>query len=135
MTTKWKPGVSGNPKGRPQGTGEVAKLRASISEHVPEIVKKLVEQAKGGDAAAARLLLERVLPPVKATEQLVALTLPDGNLSDQGRAVLAAVASGDIAPGQAAQLLSGLGALAGIIKTDELTARIAALEEKHGNKP
>ena len=57
-TAKWKPGQSGNPRGRKRGAGEVGKLRASIAEHVPEIIAKLVEQAKGGDAGAARLLLE-----------------------------------------------------------------------------
>lgn len=131
MTTRWKPGESGNPRGRPQGAGEVAKLRAGISQHIPGIIKKLVDQAKAGDAAAARLLLDRVLPPIKATEQPAPIDLPDGTLTDQGRAVLTAVGAGDIAPGQAAQLLSGLGALAKLIETDELAARVAALEEKH----
>ena len=60
---KWKAGESGNPNGRPPGTGEVAKLRDSIAAHVPEIIVQLVAKAKEGDAQAARLLLERVLPP------------------------------------------------------------------------
>ena len=63
---QWQPGTSGNPAGRPPGSGKVAKLRAEIAEHVPDIVAQLVESAKGGDVQAARLLLERVLPPVKA---------------------------------------------------------------------
>ncbi len=33
----WKPGESGNPKGRPLGVGEVSKLRAAIAERVPEL--------------------------------------------------------------------------------------------------
>jgi hypothetical protein len=100
---------------------------------VPDIITKLVEQAKAGDAGAARLLLERVLPPVKATEQTVPVALPaDGSLADQGRAVLAAAGAGTLAPGQASQLLQGLGALAKLIETDELAARIAALEGKDG---
>lgn len=69
----------------------MAKLRASIAGHVPEIIGQLVEAAKGGDVQAARLLLERVLPPMKPTELAVPLALPDGSLTDQGRAVLAAV--------------------------------------------
>jgi hypothetical protein len=107
----------------------VAKLRTAISKHVPEIVDKLVEQAKAGDATSARLLLERVLPPLKAAELPVAVTLPAGSLSEQGQAVVAAVATGLIAPGQAAQLLAGLGAMAKIIETDELIKRIEALEK------
>jgi len=132
---RWKPGESGNPRGRAPGTGEVAKLRKGIAEHVPAIISKLVEQAKGGDAGAARLLLERVVAPLKAAEQPVPISLPAGTLTEQGRAVLQAAGLGELAPGQASQLLAGLGALAKLIETDELAARIAALEGKHGNKP
>ena len=128
---RFQPGQSGNPKGRTPGSGEVAKLRASIAQHVPAIITKLVAQAEAGDPAAARLLLERVLPPVKAAEQPVPIELPaDGTLTDQGRAVIAAAGAGTLAPGQASQLLAGLGALAKLIETDELAARIAALEER-----
>jgi hypothetical protein len=128
---RFQPGQSGNPRGRTPGSGEVAKLRASIATHVPAIITKLVEQAKAGDAAAARLLIERVLPPIKASEQPVPLDLPEGGtLTDQGRAVIAAAGDGTLAPGQASQLLAGLGALAKLIETDELAARIAALEKR-----
>lgn len=127
---RWKPGKSGNPRGRKPGSGEVGKLRSSIAEHVPAIITKLVEQAKTGDAGAARLLLERVLPPVKATEQTVPIALPEGSLADQGRAVLNAAGAGVLAPGQASQLLAGLGSLAKLIETDELAARVAELEKQ-----
>lgn len=131
---KWKQGQSGNPAGRPPGTGKVAALRKQIEEHVPGIITALVAQATTGDAAAARLLLERVLPPIRATEQAQAITLPDGSLTDQGKAVLSAVAAGDLAPGQGAQLLQALGSMAKLIETDDLAARIAALEEQSANK-
>lgn len=130
----WKPGQSGNPAGRKPGTSDAARLRAAIAKDIPEIIEKLVFQAKGGDAVAARLLLERVLPPVKAAEQPVPIELPDGSLSDHGRAVLSAAGAGELSPGQAAQLLTGLGSLAKLIETDELEARIQALEERHAQK-
>ncbi len=126
---RWKVGVSGNPNGRPPGTGEVAKLRSGIAEHIPEIIEKLVFQAKDGDTQAARLLLERVCPPLKPTEQPVALSLPDDeSLTVQGRAIVEAVATGTLAPGQAAGLLAGLGTLARIKELDELERRITQLE-------
>src|SRR5262245_1714297 len=75
---RWKPGESGNPAGRKPGTGHVASLRASIAEHVPQIIDKLVESALAGDVASARLLLERVVPPLKASEEPTPLMLPDG---------------------------------------------------------
>jgi hypothetical protein len=126
---QWKPGQSGNPNGRPKGTSEVAKLRAAISEHVGEIIDQLVEKAKGGDTQAARLLLERVLPPVKAVEPVVEVDLPEGaTLTEQGEAIVRAAASGAIPPGQAGALLTGLSNLGKLKELDELTARIEALE-------
>ncbi len=126
----WKPGQSGNPKGRPAGTGEVAKLRAAIADRVPELLSKLMAQALEGDTAAARLLLERAIAPLKAAEQPQALTLPDGTLTDQGRAVLASVAAGELAPGQGAALLGAIGTLARVVEIDQLAQRVAKLEEK-----
>ena len=126
---RWKAGESGNPKGRTPGTGEVAKLRDSIALHLPDIIAQLVTRAREGDAQAARLLLERVLPALKPMEQPVALSLPDGEgITAQGRAIVHAVAAGTLAPGQAAQLLTGLGSLARIVEIDELEKRIALLE-------
>ena len=127
----WAKGVSGNPKGRPPGAGEVAKLRAAIAGQVPAILQSLTAAALGGDVGAARLLLERVIAPLKAAEQAQALHLPDGTLTDQGRAVLAAVAAGELAPGQGAALLGAIGTLARVAEVDELARRIEALEGKH----
>jgi Family of unknown function (DUF5681) len=127
----FKPGQSGNPKGRPPGSGKVAKLRESIEQHVPSIIEALVQKALMGDAGAARVLIERVIPPLKAAELPTPIALPATGLSDQGRAILDAAGSGTLAPGQAGALLSGLGALAKLIETTELVERIKALEQKH----
>jgi hypothetical protein len=73
---RWKPGQSGNPAGRKPGTGEVGKLRAQIAKDMPEIIDKLVEQAKGGDVGAARLLFERTVASLKAVEEPALVALP-----------------------------------------------------------
>ena len=127
----WKPGQSGNPKGRPAGTGEVAKLRAAIADRVPELLAAMMARALDGDVGAARLLLERAIAPLKAAEQSQALSLPDGTLTEQGRAVLASVAAGELAPGQGAALLGAIGTLARVAEIDELARRIEVLEEKN----
>jgi hypothetical protein len=131
MTKKgtWRPGESGNPKGKPPGSGEVQKLRTAIAAHIPEIIERLVTAAKSGDIQAARLLLERVLPPVKAIEQAEPVNLPPGTLTEQGRAVMDAVAAGELSPTQAAALLGALGTLARVTELDELERRLRALEE------
>lgn len=128
---RWKPGESGNPAGRTPGTGEVAAIRAAIADRVPELLTAMLTRALDGDVGAARLLLERAVAPLKAAEQPHALSLPDGTLTDQGRAVLASVAAGELAPGQGAALLGAIGTLARVTELDELTARITALEQQH----
>ena len=132
---QWQPGQTGNPKGRPPGQSEITRLRASLAGDVPDILAGLVLAAKGGDVQAARLILERILPPIKAIEQAVELQLPEGGtLTAKAFAVLSAAAAGELAPGQAAQLIAALGTLAKISEVDELAARITSLEEKQNVK-
>lgn len=129
---QWQPGQTGNPKGRPPGQSAITKMRASLAGDVPDILAGLVTAAKAGDIQAARLILERVLPPLKGIEQPQALTLPDGSLTDQGRAVLRSVAAGVLAPTQGAALLGAIGTLARVTEIDELIRRIETLENRNG---
>ena len=131
----WKPGQTGNPKGRPPGRSQITLLRESIAGDVPDILAGLVTAAKAGDVQAARLVLERVLPPVRPIEQAIELELKGNTLTEQGRAVLGAVSAGALAPGQGSQLIAAIGALARVAEIDELSARITALEGKHHAKP
>ena len=125
---RWKSGTSGNPQGRKPGTGKVAKLRAAIADSVPAIVASLTTAALAGDVGAARLLMERVIAPLKAAEVAAPLALPDGTPTEQGRAVMAAVAAGELAPGQGAALLAALGVLVKLAESDELARRISLIE-------
>ena len=81
--SKWQAGTSGNPQGRPVGTGELGRLRSSIAEHLPAIIDQLVSKALAGDSQAARLLLERVLPPLKPQEQPQPINLQGATLTEQ----------------------------------------------------
>ncbi|RYH62775.1 MAG: hypothetical protein EON54_09060 [Alcaligenaceae bacterium] len=127
----WKPGQSGNPAGRPPGQSAASKLREAIGKGVDDIIKKLTEQAKEGDVAAARLLLERVLPPVKASDEPQQIDIPEeGTLTEKGQAVLKAAADGLIPVSHAASLMTAIGGLAKVAEVDELARRIAALEAK-----
>jgi len=132
---QWQPGQTGNAKGRPPGQSEITKLRKSIMNDAPDILAKLVTAAKAGDVQAARLILERVLPPVKPMEQAIELDLTGDTLTEQGRAVLSAVSAGALPPGQGSQLIAAIGALARVAEIDELTARIIKLEESKNAKP
>lgn len=130
--TTWKPGQSGNPKGRKRGSGEVAQIRASIAQCVPELLQTLMARALEGDVGAARLLLERTVAPLRAVDPAQAINLPGNTLTERGQAVLGAVSAGELSPGQGAALIGAIGSLARVAEMDELAARVAALESKHG---
>jgi hypothetical protein len=127
---RWEPGTSGNPAGRPSGTGQIAKLRAAIGERVPAILEQLINQATSGDVGAARLLLERVLPPLKAEELPVAFELQPGNLTARSAAILEAVASGNLSAATGTQLMAAIASLARVTEVDELARRIDLLEAR-----
>jgi len=96
---------------------------------MPEILAQLVEQAKAGDVAAAKVLLDRVCPPLKP--QALPVSLPvNGSLAEQGGEIIRATLAGQIPPDIGSQLITALAAQSKIIEVDELTKRIEALEAK-----
>ena len=128
----WKPGESGNPKGRPKGSGLTGELRKAIADHATDIVAALVERALAGDVSAARALLDRVVPAYKAEAapvQVPGLGAAE-SLAERADSVLQAAGNGTLAPDTAAALVAAVGALARLKETDELERRIAALEER-----
>jgi hypothetical protein len=92
----WAKGTSGNPCGRPLGTNEIGKLRAALAKHVPEIVAAMVEAAKGGDTAAAKLILERTVPALRAEELPVTLEGFAGSRVEMIAAAVQAIADGKL---------------------------------------
>jgi hypothetical protein len=129
QSTKFKPGQTGNPKGRPKNKTPATLLRKSIAEAMPEIILTLIQQAKDGDTAAAKVLLDRVCPALKP--QAMPISLPvNGSLTEQGGEIIRATMAGQIPPDIGSQLITALAAQSKIIEIDELTQRIAALEGK-----
>ena len=65
--TRWKPGQSGNPNGRQHGSRSkvCVALEALAEGEAEEIVRAMIEKAKGGDSQAGRTILERICPPRK----------------------------------------------------------------------
>lgn len=76
---KFLPGVSGNPAGKAPGKRaaivEVAQeLELALRQHVKpariiRIIDKLVRKAENGNIAAAKLILDKVLPNARDTEE------------------------------------------------------------------
>ena len=127
---RFAPGNRASP-GRPPGRGPVAELRATLATDLDKIIDALRAQALAGDAQAIRIILDRVLPALRPVDMPTMLALPvGGTLADQARAVVQAAADGDLAPAQAAQIVTALGGVAKIIETTELMRRIEALEAR-----
>lgn len=125
---RFQPGVSGNPQGRPKC--ETVALRKSLIEGGDEVVIAILEAAKAGDMTAAKIVLDRILPPLKATAQAVHVSLPDG--ADPlaiARAVMLSAASGNLPPDVAAQLVTAAAQLARVEEIEDLRDRLTALEK------
>ncbi len=122
-------GQSGNPKGRKPGTTAGAKFRKSIEAAAPAILKSVIDAAKNGDVAAAKVLLDRVCPPLKPQAQNVTIKA-DGTLANQGAEIIKAALAGNLPPDIAVQLIGALAAQVKVIEVTELVERVAALEAK-----
>ena len=128
-STKFQPGVSGNPKGKPKDKTPATLLRKSIIDDMPEIILKLVEQAKNGDTAAAKILLDRCCPTLKP--QALAISLPiNGSLAEQGGEIIRATLSGHIPPDIGAQLVTALSNQGKLVELQELTQRLDKIEKQ-----
>jgi Family of unknown function (DUF5681) len=129
----WRKGQSGNPHGRrPKGLATVEKLRAALVKDLPAILEVVVKNALAGDITAAKTILERVLPPLKAVEVPAYLEEFTGSLSEQGQQILQAMAAGSLSPGQAVQVLGAVAAQAKIVEVDEFARRLELLEKRLG---
>jgi len=124
---QFRAGHSGNPAGRPRS--ESAALRQKLAERAEEVLQAVLDAALAGDMAAARMILDRVLPPLRPQSESVPLSIEAGTSpAATAGAILGAAVAGSITPDAAVQLLSAAASLARIIETEELKARIEALE-------
>jgi hypothetical protein len=131
-------GQSGNPKGRPPGAlNQSTRVAQSILDgEEAALTRKAVELAQAGNVVALRLCLERLLPPRK--ERPINFALPRvenaQDLPQALAAILAAVAQGDITPGEGQTLVSMLEAYRKGLENSDLDARLTALEKqrRHG---
>lgn len=130
--SEFKPGKSGNPKGRPKGIQDrrVA-MRELLRPHAADLVQKAIDLALSGDTTALRLCVDRIIPPCR--EEAISVTLPKiagpDDCTKAQAVVLAAVADGGMLP-SAAQVLSGLiDAQRRAYETSALSERMAAIEK------
>jgi len=125
---KFTKGNSGNPNGRP---AKADKLRQLLEGKADKVARKVIDAALDGDLQAARLVMERCIAPHRAVMPTCTFDLDETKpLTEQGRAVLAAIARGDIPPDTGKSLIDALTALARVTELDEIVRRLNQLEEQ-----
>ena len=130
----FKPGVSGNPAGRPKGSkNNSTRLREKLERELPSILRKLTALAIEGDTAAAKLILDRALPPLRAEAAVVRVPGVQGaSLAERAGDVLGAIVEGRLPPDTGAMILSALASTAKALEVADLMRRIDLLEAKNG---
>ena len=131
--TKFKPGQSGNPKGRPKGRTLQDRLRSAVSERFDELVRSLIDQAVEGNTAAASCLLSRVVPTLKPAQEPACMEFLGGSLQDQSLATLEAVAAGELSPTDAKTVLESIHLAARIEESTKTSKQIELLALQFNN--
>lgn len=125
--------ANGNP-GKPKGARvkAVVALELLMGNCAEQVALAVIRSAESGDTAAARLVLERVMPARK--DNPVNLELPTMDSAHgvlaAGSAIMTAVAGGEITPDEGDRLMGLVERQRKIIETADLAERLAVLEQK-----
>ena len=128
----FQPGQSGDPAGRPKGArGKAAIFAEQLFEGEAEnIIRAAIEAAKGGDATAVRVCLDRVAP--RRRDRVVSFELPPLHSAASVLSALAdiaaAVSRGDLTPSEADNVSKLLDRYLRTLEHVELEQRVTKLE-------
>ena len=131
-TTRGRPFQEGNP-GRPKGAKHKTTILAEklMADDVEGVVKAVIDAARTGDMAAARIILDRLVPVRKGRP--VEIDLPEvrtaGDVLAAMGAVLDHVADGEITPDEGATVAGILEMKRRTLELVEIERRLAALEQ------
>lgn len=128
----WVKGQSGNPKGNHKGSRHKTTLLCEkmMDDEAERIVRAVITAATNGDMTAARLVLERLVPPRK--DRPITFALPEIASAAQAAsamgAIIAAVAAGEISPDEGASVSRLIESFLKARELVEIEERLAALE-------
>jgi len=133
----FKPGQSGNLRGRPRGSRNRTTLAAEalLEGEAEALTRVCIERAKAGDSTALRIVMERICPPIRErTIQIDAL--PVASVADLPIAldrIIGAVASGELSPGEGLTLSSIVLSAGRAFELGDLATRLAEIERRLGD--
>jgi Family of unknown function (DUF5681) len=131
---RFQKGKSGNPAGKPRGARHRTTVLAEklMANDITAIVQQVIASAKGGDTAAARMVLDRIVPPTRSRPvqfKLPTLTTAADLVAALG-AILAAVAAGELTPDEGASVAVLIESKRKAIEIVDLETRVSALEKQ-----
>ena len=132
-------GQSGNPKGRPKDRWH-EEMRNLIRPRVPELVMKLFKEAGNGNDKAMKLLLDKVLPNMKAADLIAGMNLPkiEKGTADEVVAVasklLNAVNADDLEATIANERIQAMAEMIKINEINDLRNQVEELKAKMDDK-
>lgn len=138
VTGKYKKGFSGNPKGKPKGTRNKSSLAAEalLEGSLDKICKKVEEEALKGNMQAAKMILERLLPPRK--DRCIEVDLPSVHtFEDVLNAIgfiVNAVGKGSITPSEGELLARMVKSYSKALEAYQFEFRLKNLEDNLNNR-
>jgi hypothetical protein len=121
----FKPGYSGNPKGRVPGSIDRRSIfRDMVAPHGKELVETAVQLAKSGNEQMLRLLLDRLLPAKPKDDIMPAINI-DSSLPEAVGNIFKALSNGEITPIEANEILTAVKS----IELVSLEERLHQIEE------
>jgi len=129
---RFKPGVSGNPSGKPKGIRHRSTMAAMalLSGEAQALTRVCIDKALEGDLTALKLCLDRIIPPSK--DHPIDITLPKiGSISDMPlftESLINAVTSGEIGASEGEKLCKIVTAHTQAIQLSTFEQRLSDLE-------
>ena len=123
--------TQGNP-GRPKGARHkvTVAIEAMLEGQQEALTQAAIDKALEGDVTALRLCLDRIAPARK--DAPISFDLPSietaQDAAEAARAILRAVAEGDVTPMEAATVMAVVEQFRRTLETTEVECRITALE-------